>query len=92
MKENSLRVFLRVAGACTAFACTACSTVTPSVVTKTVDVPVQVVCKVATPVKPDLHFAPPYVDLFSATRDLMGDQKLRDGYETELEAALRACQ
>ena len=81
---------LRAAFLCTAIFCTACSTV-PEVVTKTVDVPVQVLCKTETPAKPDLHFKPPYDDVFTATRDLLGDRQLSSAYETELEAALASC-
>lgn len=69
---------------------TACAS-TPTIVTKTVDVPVMVACKVTTPVAPDLHFSPPYPDVFTATRDLLGDRVQMTAYQNELLTALKAC-
>ncbi len=69
-----------------------CATQTPAIVTKTVDIPVMVACKVTTPVAPDLHFNPPYPDVFNATRDLIGDRVQMTAYQNELLAALKGCQ
>ena len=58
---------------------------------KEVKVPVPVPCKVEEPAAPAYRFTPPYDDIFSATRDLMGDRELANAYENELRIALKAC-
>lgn len=55
------------------------------------EVPVPVPCKTAEPIAPDLHFSPPYSNVFDGTRDLLGDREATQGYVTELVAALRSC-
>lgn len=56
-----------------------------------VQVPIAVPCKVEEPQQPTYRFTPPYDDVFSVTRDLLGDREVSLGYEEELRAALRAC-
>lgn len=53
--------------------------------------PIFVPCKVETPADPTYRYAPPYDSVYDAVRDLLGDVKVRDGYEGELKAAIRSC-
>jgi PBP1b-binding outer membrane lipoprotein LpoB len=57
----------------------------------TADIPIPVACKTENPNKPTYHYAPPYDSVFDAVRDLLGDRKLSEAYQTELEAALKSC-
>ena len=56
-----------------------------------VKVPVPVPCSVETPKQPEYRFAPPYEDVFSGVRDLLGDREQALTYEEALRAALGAC-
>lgn len=56
-----------------------------------VNVPVHEPCTVEVPTKPTLRYSPPYTSTFEGVRDLLGDRALSEAYETELEAALKAC-
>lgn len=53
--------------------------------------PVYIPCKTEMPEKPIFKFKPPYGDIFTGTRDLLGDNEMHKSYETALEAALRSC-
>lgn len=54
-------------------------------------IPVYTPCKTKAPEKPVFKFKPPYGDIFTGTRDLLGDNEMHKSYETALEAALRSC-
>lgn len=69
----------------------ACATTEPTIVTKEVKVPVPVPCKTEEPASPPYRFAPPYDNVFDATRDLLGDRELSLAYENELRTALKSC-
>jgi len=58
---------------------------------KEVKVVVPVPCKAAEPIRPSYRYAPPYIDIFDATRDLLGDREVGLAYEGELRIALEAC-
>lgn len=64
-----------------------CATTEPQIV----KVPVPVPCKTEDPVQPQYRFAPPYDNMFDATRDLLGDRELSVAYENELRTALKSC-
>ena len=68
-----------------------CATDKGVILPKTVEVPVAMPCKTATPDKPAYHFNPPYATIFEGTRDLMGDRDQSLAYEIQLEAALKSC-
>lgn len=62
-------------------------------VTQTVEIPVAVPCKADIPPPPALAFKTlkPEDSLYDKTRAILSDQKLHQGYETELLAALKSC-
>lgn len=55
-------------------------------------VPILVPCKVELPQEPSYRFLPPYDDIFTATRDLLGDREVSLAYEATLRDVIRACQ
>lgn len=60
---------------------------------RTVQVPVAVSCLTALPARPAMPFdaVPAGADVYTAGRALLADRRVRQGYEAELEAALRGC-
>jgi hypothetical protein len=56
-----------------------------------VNIPIAVPCKAEIPAAPGYRYAPPYDSVFEAIRDLLGDRELSEGYEAELNAALKSC-
>ena len=59
--------------------------------TKYVQVPIPVKCETPEPNEPTLRYSPPYDDIFSAVKDLLGDREAQSAHTTELKAALRSC-
>lgn len=59
-----------------------------------VEVPVPVPCRVTVPTKPvwATDTLPPGAGLYERVRALLAERQQRIGYETELEAATKACQ
>lgn len=56
-----------------------------------VEVPIAVPCKVEVPLQPTYRFLPPYEDIYSGTRDLLGDREVALAYENSLRTALQVC-
>ncbi len=56
-----------------------------------VNVPIPVKCTTPEPIQPDLHFSPPYPNVYDGVRDLVGDRQVQLAYEEALRIALRSC-
>ena len=56
-----------------------------------VNVPIPVKCATPEPAQPDLHFSPPYPNVYDGVRDLVGDRQVQLAYEEALRIALRSC-
>ena len=72
-----------------------CATTEPVInaVIQKVEVPIAMQCKAVVPAKPEYNFDNITVDqdIFKKTQAILADRKLRQGYEVELEAALKSC-
>lgn len=72
-----------------------CATPEPIIVHKTVkvEVPIEVPCKITWPVKPQwpLDVIPEGSDVYAIGSAALAEIELRQGYEGELEAALKRC-
>lgn len=72
-----------------------CATTEPVIrtVIQKVEVPIAVPCKAEIPIKPNFNFDKLTIeqDIFDKTKSILADRKLHQGYEIELEAALKSC-
>lgn len=75
---------------CSIFLLTACSS-SPEV--REVYIPTLIPCKIEVPAKPDFAMNNLGIgaDIFTQVRTLLAERKQRQGYELELEVAIKAC-
>lgn len=66
----------------------------PACATKPVEVPVTVLCKTPVITVPDFYYdhVTKETSLFDKVKLLLADRKQRQGYEMELESAVKVCQ
>lgn len=88
-----MNTFLKITAICIALLLTACGT-TKELIIEQIDVPIPVYCNIVSPSKPVWPMdglSKDESDIFVIIKHALADIELRKGYETELEAAIAAC-